>query len=162
MIWIRRRSTRYWSHCRREKIVTWYCFGFNDWQTSMLGAVFILHILQKCLMVLVSIRGLVLSIESHALSMLAKWLQLPERMKDMCRNEKDTRRRRYFSITFGHLWAHKLHSRVYVFLPLSLLLSLSSHNGIHTIHHVIAERDNVMQSNRIPFGHPQGPVPEWP
>jgi len=30
------------------------------------------------------------------------------------------------------------------------------------IKHVIGHSYNTVQTNRMPFQHPQGPVPEWP
>jgi hypothetical protein len=53
----------------------------------MFGTVFILHILQKGLLVLESIGFLVLRIDIDSLVPLSTRLQLPERIEDMCRNE---------------------------------------------------------------------------
>ena len=66
-------------------------------------AVFVLHILQKCLIVLGSIRSLILRIDSHSLVPFPKRLQLRKRIKNMCWNKKRTRRWSDFSKVFGQL-----------------------------------------------------------
>jgi len=73
-----------WKPLLERKIVEWYAVGFSDGQTSMFGAVFILRILQRCLLVLDSIRCLVLRINKHSLVPLPKRSQLPETIKHMC------------------------------------------------------------------------------
>jgi hypothetical protein len=57
----------------------------------MFGAVFILHILQKGLLVLGSIGHRVLSINIHSRVPRSKQSQLPEWFEDMCRYEKHDR-----------------------------------------------------------------------
>jgi hypothetical protein len=66
----------------------------------MFRAVFVLHILQKGLLVLGSIRSLVFRIDIHALVPLPKQLQLPDGIKDMCRNQEHTSHWSDFSIIF--------------------------------------------------------------
>jgi hypothetical protein len=77
----------------------------------MFRAVFVLHLLQKGLLVLGSIRSLVFRINIHSLVPLRKRSQLPERIKDMSRNEEHTGDWSDFSIIFAQLLLHKLHSK---------------------------------------------------
>jgi len=67
-------------------------FGIFDGHAPMFGAVFILHILQKGLLVLGSIRCLVLRINIHSLVPLSARSQHPVKIEDMCRNWKRARR----------------------------------------------------------------------
>jgi len=143
-----------------ERLLLGTFFGFNDGQSSMFSTVFVLHILQQCLLGLGSFRYLDLRINIHSLVPLPKWSQHPERMNDMCWNEKHTGCWSYISILFGQLLSRNLHGKVYVFHRLSLLLSYCLHNIIHMMEHVIVDSDNVMQSNRMPCHHPQGAVLE--
>jgi len=64
---IKGRLTGSWSRCRGEEIVAQYAFGFNDCHMLMFGTVFILHILQQCILVLGSIGSVVISINIHSL-----------------------------------------------------------------------------------------------
>jgi hypothetical protein len=59
---------------------------FIDGQSLMLGAVFILHILQKGLLVLGNIGYLVLRIDIQSHVPLSKKSQIAERIEYMCRN----------------------------------------------------------------------------
>jgi len=128
----------------------------------MFGTLFILHILQKSILVLGSIRCLILRIDIQSLGPLPTQSQLPERIEDLCRNEKHTCPWSHFSILFGQLQSSWLHSEEQVMLPLSLLLSESSHNVIHMIEHVIIDSDKVMQCDCMPLRHRQGPISESP
>jgi len=128
----------------------------------MFGTVFILHILQKGLLVLCSIGCLVLRMCIHCFVLLSKQSQLPERMEDMCRNGKHARRWSHISVIFGHLRLSKLHSEEQVFLPWSLFLSQSWHHAIHAIEHIIVHWDDMMQCDCMPSRHPQGPISIWP
>jgi len=128
----------------------------------MFRAVFILHILQTGLLVLGSIRGIVFRINIHSLVPLPKRSQLPERIKDMCRNEEHTSLWSHFHIVFRQLLPRTLHSKESIFLPLCLFLGQSSDHAVHVIKRVIVDSDDVTQSNGMPFRHPEGPVPEWP
>jgi len=162
MIWIKRQSTKSGGLGRGGDIALRSIFGFNDTHSSMFGTVFILHILQKGLLVLGSIRSLVLRMNIHRLVPLPKWSQLPETIKYICRNEKRTGLWSDFSRIFHQLLARTVHGEVEVFLPLWLVFSQSLHNAIHLIEHVIVDTDDGMQSNGMPFHHPQGPVSERP
>jgi len=84
IIWIMRRLTRSGSYCRGEEIVVNYALRCNDGQMSRFGAVFIPHILQKCILVLGSIGGLFLRIIPHLLVRVPETSQCPERIKDVC------------------------------------------------------------------------------
>jgi len=75
----------YWSCYGREEIVAWYPSRSIDRHTSMFDLVFFLHILQKCLLVLGSIRCLVLRNNIQFVVLLQKPSQLPLRIKDMRR-----------------------------------------------------------------------------
>ena len=66
----------------------------------MFGTVYILHILQKRLLVLGNIESLNLRIDIHAHVQLPKRPQLPEGIKDVCRNEEHNSRWSDFSIIF--------------------------------------------------------------
>ena len=157
-----RTLTRSWSHCGVDKIVVWYAFGFGDQQTSMFSVVFVPHILQKGLLVLASIWSLVFRINIHSLVPVPKQSQLPQMIKDMCYNDKNTSCTSNFSIIFGQLLPRKLHRKLSVIILLWLFLCQISHHAIHMIERVIVDSDDVMQSKSIPCQHPQGPVPEWP
>ena len=85
-----------------DEIAAQKAFVLLDWHMSMFGTVFILHLLQKGLLVLGSIGCLVLRIDIHSLVPLSKRSQLPKRIEDMCRNEKHASLWSYYSIVFGH------------------------------------------------------------
>jgi len=79
---------------------------FFDRHALRFGAVFILHILQKDLLVLGRIGYLTLRIDIHSLVPLSEGSQLPVRIKDMCRNQKHSLRWSHFSVVFGeHLFS---------------------------------------------------------
>jgi hypothetical protein len=69
----------------------------------MFGAVFILHILQKGLLVLCSVGCLVLRIDIHSLVPLSKQLKLSERIEDVHGNQKHARCWSHSTIVFGEL-----------------------------------------------------------
>jgi len=143
-----------------DEVIALQCFMFSDRQSSVFGAVFVVHILQKCLLVLGSIRSLVIRIDINSLVPFPKRSQLAKRIKNVCRNKKHTHRWRDFGIVFGQLLSRKRHSEVSIFLPLGFLLSQSSQNAIHIIEHVIIDGDNMMQCDCMSFRHPQSPVSE--
>jgi len=66
----------------------------------MFGAVFILDIFQKPLLVLCSLGCLILRINIHSLVPLAKRSQLPERIEDVRGNQKHGSRCSHFGIVF--------------------------------------------------------------
>ena len=83
-----------------------YCsvsFEFIDRHTSMFSTVFILHVIQIGLLVLGSIGCLVLRINIHSLVPVSKSSQLPERIENMCRNEKHALCWSHFGIVFSQL-----------------------------------------------------------
>jgi len=128
----------------------------------MFGTVFILHILQKALLVLGSIECLILRIDIHSIVPLSKRSQHPERIEDICRNAKHARRRNHFKVIFGQLLSSQLHGEEQVSLSWSGFLSQSSHHTIDVIEHIIIHCDNVMQCDSMSVQHPQGPISEWP
>ena len=77
----------------------------------MSGAVLVLNIILKGLLVLGSMRSQVFRIDIHSLVPLPKRLQLSEKIKDVCRNEKHTSHWCHFSIISGQLLLRKLHSK---------------------------------------------------
>jgi len=101
IVWIKGWLTGSWMHCRGDGIAARYALEFIDGHISMCGAVFILHILQNGLLVLGNIGCLVLRIVIHSRVPLSKWSQLPERIEDMCRNEKHACPWRHFNRVFG-------------------------------------------------------------
>jgi hypothetical protein len=72
IIWIKRRSTGFRRRCRGDKIAVQYAFVLFDRHTAMFGTVFILHLLQKGLLVLGIIQCLILKINIHSLASFAK------------------------------------------------------------------------------------------
>jgi len=136
--------------------------GFNDGATPMFPIVFVLHILQHCVLVLGRITCLVTMINIWLLVVLPKCSQIPERMNVMCRHEMHTHLSSNCSIIFMQILSCKLQSEVYIFILLSILAGYKLHDAIHTIRHVIVVSDNVMQSNCIPVCHPQGVLLERP
>jgi len=127
---------------------------------SLLCTVFIPHIFQNRLLVLGSIGSFILRIDIHSLVPLPKRSQPPEMIEDMRWNANYICHWSNVSKPFGQLLSCKLHSKVSVFCRLSLHLISSSHNAIHMIDHEIVLCDDVMQSDCMPFRHPQGPVSE--
>jgi hypothetical protein len=117
----------------------------------MFSAAFILHILQKGLLVLCSVGCLVLRINIHSFVPLSKRSQLPERIKDVRGNQKHARRWSHFGVVFGELLSSYLHSEEQVFLPWSLLLGQSSHHAVHVIEHVLVHSNNMMQCDCMPL-----------
>jgi len=57
---------------------------FSNRQSSVFGAVFVLQILQTCLLVLVSIGSFVLRIDINSLVAFPEQSQLAKRMKNIC------------------------------------------------------------------------------
>lgn len=112
IIWINRSLTRFRSHCVGDEVVDPYSPGFNDWQTSMFGILFILHILQKHNQQWGRIRSLVFSIDIDCLVPLPKRLQLLQRMKEVCCYEKHTHRWSDFSTILGKLVSCIVHGEV--------------------------------------------------
>jgi len=161
-VWIKGWFTGSWSCCRGDEIAAQYAFRFIDRHMLMFGTIFILHILQKGLLVLGSIgcRVLRINIDSHV--PLPQQSQLLQRIEYVGWNENHTCRWSHVSIIFGHRLSSWLHSEEQVFLPLSLLLCQSSHNAIHVIEHVVIDCDKMMQCDCMPLWHPQGPILEWP
>ena len=129
---------------------------------SMFGTGFMLDLHQKCLMVLGRIRCLVLRIDIHSLVPLSERSQLPQRIEDMCWNEKHACCWSHFSVFFGQHLLSNLHREEQVIFPLILLLSQSSHHAIHVIEHVIVHFDYVIQWDIMPPCHQQGPISERP
>jgi len=127
----------------------------------MFGTVFILHIPQKCLLVLGSVAYFVLRINIRSLVPLCKRLQLLERIEGMCRNEKHPPCWSHFSVVFGQVLPSKLYSEEHVLLPLSLLFNQGSHYAIHMVEYRIVHCDNVMQYDCIYLRHPQRPILQW-
>jgi hypothetical protein len=105
-----RRLARSRSHFQGAEIVVQCVIGLDDRQSSMFRAVFVLHILQKGVQVLGSIRSLVFRIDVNALDPLPKRRQLPEEINNMCRTEEQTSCWSDFSIIFRQLWQRTLHS----------------------------------------------------
>jgi len=150
------------NHCRRDEVIAPWFFMISDRYSSEFGTVLVLHIHQICLLVLGSIRCLVLTIDMRSFVPFLRRLQLPKRIKDLCRYKLHTRRWSDFSIVFGQLLLLNPHSEVWIFLPLRVLLRWSLQNAIHMIEHVIMEGDKMTQCDCIPFRHPQSQVSEWP
>jgi hypothetical protein len=111
MIWIIRRLATSRRHWRGDEIVVQYDFRFSGLQTSMFCAVFILHILQNGLLVLEIIKSLIFRINIHSLVLFPKRSQLPEKIKDMYRNEMQTSCWSHFSVVFGQLLPLTLHGK---------------------------------------------------
>jgi len=155
------RLARSRSHCWGEEIVAQYAFRFNDGQWCTFGAVFILHIIQKCLLIFHCIGSLVFKNDIHSLVPNSIQSQRPERINDMCYNDKHTSCWSNCHIIYGQLVSRQHHGEVYVCLAWCLLPTLSSHNTTHKIEHFIRNNVDVMESNYMPFQHPLGPVPEW-
>ena len=101
IIWIKRRLTRSRLRCGDEEVFACNSFWFIDWQSLVFGTVFVLHILQKRLLILRRIWSLVIRIDIRSLVPLPEPLQLLKRIKDMCWNEKQTGYWIYFRILFG-------------------------------------------------------------
>jgi len=142
---------------RGDEIAPWYGFEFIDRHKLMLGLVFILQILQKGYFLLCSVGFFAFRINIQSFVPHSKRLQLPERIEDMCRNEKHACHWSHFCVVFGQLLSSWLHSEEQVFLSLCLLLDLRSHHAIHVIEHVIVHCDNMMQCDCMPLQHPKGP-----
>jgi len=128
----------------------------------MFGAVFILQILQKGLLVLGSIGCPVLRINIHSLVPLSERSPLPKRIKNICRNAKHSCCWSYFSVVLGQLLSSWLHSEELVFLPRRFLLSQGLHHAIHVIEHVIVYCDDVMKCDGMPLRHGQGSISKSP
>ena len=77
------RRTRTSTVCRGEEIAAQYAFGSNNWQTTLFGTEYILHILQKFLLGLAAIQSLIFRSNIHSLVPLHKRLQLVEQINDM-------------------------------------------------------------------------------
>jgi len=69
----------------------------------MFLAVFILHILEKGLLVLCSVGCLILRININSLVPLSKRSLLPERIKDVCGHQDHAHGRSHFGVVFGEL-----------------------------------------------------------
>jgi len=67
--------------CQGEVLVEQYAFSFNDQHISMFRKESILHILQKCLLVVSCIWSLILEINTHSHLPYPKWSTLKEQMK---------------------------------------------------------------------------------
>jgi len=110
----------------------------------MFGTVFVLHILQKGLVVLGSIGCLVIRIDIRSLVMVRKGSQLPDRIENLFRIEKHSRHWSQLSIMFGKLLSSQLYVEEHVFLSLNHLVSQSSHNDIYRIGLVIVDCENMI------------------
>jgi hypothetical protein len=97
---------------RGEGVVGLNIFGFNGRHSLIFGAVFILHILHKGLLVLGSIRCLVYRTDILRLVPHPKWSQFSERSKYMCWNETHMGRWSDFRIIDGQLLPCNLHKEV--------------------------------------------------
>jgi hypothetical protein len=78
----------------------------------------------------------------------------------MRQNDDHTSHWSDFGKIFVLLLPRKLHGRESVYLRLSVLLGQSSQYAAHVISHASLDSDDVLQSNSMPFRHPQDPVPE--
>jgi hypothetical protein len=103
IIWINGWFIEPWSHWRGDEIAALYHFQFTDRHTLMFGTVLSLHILQKGLLLLCSVGCLILSIDIHSLVPVSTWSQLPERIQDVCGNQKHACRCSDFGVVFGKL-----------------------------------------------------------
>jgi len=128
----------------------------------MFGTVFILHVLQKDLLVLGSTECLVLRIIINSLVTIAQWSQLPERFEDMCGDNKHAHCWRHCSIELGQLMSSQLHSEEQFIFPFSLLLNHSSPLDIHTIEYVSEYWGQEMQCECMPLCHPHSPILKLP
>ena len=121
-IGINGRVTVSYSHWRGEQIFARYAFRFNTGHMSMFGTVFILHLVQKCLLVLGCIRSLVLTNNIHSLSHILNDCNLPKKSK-ICAEMRSIPivgvTSAYYLDSFYHA---NLTREVQVLLPWSLLL----------------------------------------
>jgi len=127
----------------------------------MFCTIFILHILQKGLLVLGSLGCLMPRMDICSLVPLPKQSQRPEMIEDVCGNEQSSRCWSQFGIIFGHHLSRSLHSKDQVLLPLGLHPSQSLNDAIHVIEHVILHCVNMVQCDCMPVQHPLGPISEW-
>ena len=148
--------------CRGDEIAAGYSFKLIAHYISMIGAVFILRILQNGLLVSCSVGYHISRITIHSLGPVSKWSQHPERIKKVGGNSPHACRWSYICIGFRKLLSSKLDSEEHVFIWLSLLLRQSLHHAILMMEHVIVHGDNMLQFDCMPLRHPKGQILTWP
>jgi len=124
IILINGRLTRSRSHFVGKNIVARSSFRCNDQQLSMLGTVFVLHLLQQHLLILSTIGIFVFRMNIHLLVPSHKWLQVPESVNEICRNENHTGGWSNFIPVFGKLLSCKLDGIVSVSLHWVFFLAM--------------------------------------
>jgi len=122
IIWIVWRLIRFRSRCHWKHSIAKYSFGFNDRKSSMLGTVFIFHLLLKHLLVLGGSKCHVLRTNIHSFVPLPNQSRLSESIEDTCWNEQYTGHWTMVSILLLQHISGKLRGKVYVFFALYPLL----------------------------------------